>query len=108
MTSLVNLGIRLKRRRGVRAIREVAKEIGISHSTLSRLENGKLPDIETFKKVCEWLKIDPGLVLGYCSDSTKNEIGFLDIYTEFYKLEVIISGAFRDLEKKILQYLDKK
>ena len=42
-----------KRRIGVR---EFSKEIGISFPTLSRIENGSLPDIETFFKLCKWMK----------------------------------------------------
>lgn len=37
-------------------VREFAKEIGISAATLSRIENGKVPDIETFFKLCFWMK----------------------------------------------------
>ena len=42
-----------KRRIGVR---EFAKQAGISAATLSRIENGKPPDIETFFKLCFWMK----------------------------------------------------
>jgi transcriptional regulator with XRE-family HTH domain len=65
--TLSNIGQLLRERRGNGGIREVAREIGISPATLSRVENGKLPDLETFSKVCRWLKIDPGEVLGYKS-----------------------------------------
>jgi len=41
-----------KRRIGVR---EFAKKIGVSASTISRVENGKLPDVETFYKICWWM-----------------------------------------------------
>lgn len=37
-------------------VREFAKQIGISAATLSRIENGKTPDIETFFKLCFWIK----------------------------------------------------
>jgi transcriptional regulator with XRE-family HTH domain len=57
------LGRKLIERRGSRGIREVAKEIGISPATLSRVERGHLPDIDTFGKVCRWLNVDPGEVL---------------------------------------------
>ena len=62
--TLSNIGQLLRERRGNGGIREVAREIGISPATLSRVENGKLPDLETFSKICRWLKIDPGEVLG--------------------------------------------
>ena len=41
----------------------VAREIGISAATLSRIERGKLPDIETFGKLCSVLKLDPADIL---------------------------------------------
>ena len=61
---LQRIGPLVRERRGDRGIREVAKEIGISPATLSRIEHGKVPDLETFRKVCRWLKIDPADVLG--------------------------------------------
>lgn len=36
-----------------------AKEIGISKATLSRAENNKTIDIDTFVKICNWLKTEP-------------------------------------------------
>lgn len=36
----------------------------MSPATLSRVERGHLPDLETFGKICKWLDIDPGAVLG--------------------------------------------
>jgi transcriptional regulator with XRE-family HTH domain len=61
---LQRIGPLVRERREDRGIREVAKEIGISPATLSRIEHGKVPDLETFRKVCRWLKIDPADVLG--------------------------------------------
>jgi len=55
----------MREKRGVKGIREVAAEIGISYATLSRVENGKVPDLKTFSKICTWLELDPGEVLGY-------------------------------------------
>ena len=65
--TLQTIGPLLKEKRGSRGIREVAGDMGISPATLSRVENGKLPDLETFSKICRWLRIDPGEVLG-CKD----------------------------------------
>jgi transcriptional regulator with XRE-family HTH domain len=58
------LGRKLLEARGERGVREVAKEIGISAATLSRMERGHIPDLDTFGKVCRWLRIDPAEVLG--------------------------------------------
>lgn len=60
-----NLGILVRKKRGERGLRIVAKEIGIAAATLMRVEEGRVPDLETFSKVCEWLGVDPGEVLGF-------------------------------------------
>lgn len=61
MPSILNtlkLAQMVKSKRGSMGLREVAKEIGnISAPTLSRIEQGKLPDIDTFFRVCEWLEV---------------------------------------------------
>ena len=57
------LATRLRQKRAARGVREVAKEIGISPATYSRVENRNLPDLETFTKVCEWVGIDPSEIL---------------------------------------------
>lgn len=62
--TLETIGVGLKERRGERGLREVAAEIGISAATLSRIEAGKQPDLETFSKLCKWLELDAGEVLG--------------------------------------------
>ncbi len=67
------VGTKLRERRGSRGVREVAEEVGISPATLSRVERGHLPDIETFGKVCQWLKLDPSEVLGVRVQQTSDE-----------------------------------
>ncbi len=42
------------------SLREAAKEIDVSAATISRVENNKLPDVETFAKICLWLGTDAG------------------------------------------------
>ena len=62
--TLARLGEMLRNQRGERGIREAAGEIGVSPATLSRVERGNIPDLATFGKICRWLKLDPGQVLG--------------------------------------------
>src|SRR5438270_13052834 len=57
-------GRQLAQSRGKRGVREVAAEIEISPATLSRVERGFMPDLETFGKICRWLKVDPAAILG--------------------------------------------
>jgi DNA-binding Xre family transcriptional regulator len=61
--SILKLGKLLMERRGNEGIREFAKKLGISPATLSRVENGKLPDLETFSKICDKLDLDPSDIL---------------------------------------------
>ena len=63
--TLESLGALVRDKRGQKKLRETAKEIGISPATLMRVENGRIPDIETFGKLCHWLKLDPGSFLGF-------------------------------------------
>ena len=60
---LGQIGTLLRERRGTLGVRDTAKEIGVSPATLSRIENGKQPDLVTFEKVCRWLGISPLEVL---------------------------------------------
>ena len=52
------------RTRGSMGIRAAAKEIGISPTTLSRIERGHVPDLRTLDKVCEWVGEDPAKFTG--------------------------------------------
>lgn len=48
----------LKNKRGDKGLRAVADEIGgVSFATLSRIEQGKLPDVDTFIRICKWLDV---------------------------------------------------
>ena len=58
------LAQRIQERRAGKGIREAAKDVGVSPATLSRVENGKVPDLETFSRICQWLKEDPAVYLG--------------------------------------------
>jgi transcriptional regulator with XRE-family HTH domain len=60
--SLEDLGRQVLEKRGDRGVRAVAKEIGISHATLSRVERGFLPDLKTYEKICRWLGVKPNAV----------------------------------------------
>jgi transcriptional regulator with XRE-family HTH domain len=47
------------------SMREAAAAIGVAPATLCRIENGMEPSIGSFVRVCWWMKIDAGLVLGF-------------------------------------------
>lgn len=62
--TLQTLGRKMLEARGDRGIREVANTVGVSPATLSRVERGYMPDLETFGKICRWLQVDPAEILG--------------------------------------------
>ena len=37
------------------SLRETGAQIGVSAATLSRIERGEKPDIDTFMRICKWL-----------------------------------------------------
>jgi transcriptional regulator with XRE-family HTH domain len=48
----------VRSKRGSRGLRETAQEIGnVSPSTISRVENGRIPDMDTFLALCDWLEV---------------------------------------------------
>ncbi|MDZ8096781.1 MAG: helix-turn-helix transcriptional regulator [Nostoc sp. DedQUE05] len=50
----------VRSKRGTRGLRETSAEIGnVSTATLSRVENGSTPDMETFLALCNWLQVQP-------------------------------------------------
>lgn len=49
----------IKSKRGSKGLRALATEIGVSASTLSRIEQGNLPDIDTYLSLCDWLEVSP-------------------------------------------------
>lgn len=54
---------RVRSRRGERTLRDVAGELELGIATLSRIENRKLPDVETFARLCQWMGDNPAIYL---------------------------------------------
>ena len=61
---LESLGALVRERRGAKKLRETALEIGIGAATLLRVESGRIPDVATFGRICQWLGLSPGVFLG--------------------------------------------
>ncbi|WP_346892505.1 helix-turn-helix transcriptional regulator [uncultured Roseibium sp.] len=70
--SIEKLGEMVADRRGTLGVRAAAKEIGISSATLSRIENGHIPDLVTFAAICRWLGEDPSKFLGMQPTESEN------------------------------------
>ena len=63
----------LKNRRGDKGLRTVAEEIGgVSFATLSRIEQGKVPDVDTFIRICKWMNVTTDTFI--LSNSKKKDV----------------------------------
>ena len=49
----------VRSKRGNRGLREMAAIIGVSPSTIMRVEKGTVPDVATFLAICDWLEMPP-------------------------------------------------
>lgn len=43
------------------SLREIADKVGVSASTLSRIDNGVTPDMAVFIAICEACEFEPGI-----------------------------------------------
>jgi transcriptional regulator with XRE-family HTH domain len=89
----------IEERRAGKGIRETAKLVGISPATLSRVENKKIPDLETFTKICKWLGKDPALFLGL---PTSAQAGTPTALVHFKKGAAIKKDSAKALGEMIL------
>ncbi len=93
------LGNLLQQRRGSMGIRAAAGEIGISPATLSRIENGRVPDLDTLRKVCRWLGVDPAEYLG-ASETRQTSVSGLQVV--FKKDRAISQNTSKALGRLII------
>ena len=94
--SLKSLGRLVAQKRGKVGIRATARAIGLSPATLSRVENGQLPDLANFTKLCEWLEVDPASLLGF--DSAKRDRPTVAVHFRSDRtMDVDTAGALQDL-----------
>ena len=49
----------VRSKRGNRGLREMAAIIGVSPSTILRVEKGTVPDVATFLAICDWIEMPP-------------------------------------------------
>jgi len=94
-----DLGQLLQRKRGSMGVRAAAGEIGISPATLSRIENGRVPDLETLKKVCAWLGVDPATYFG--ASAKPQTTSAPDVQVVFRKDRVVSPKTSQALAKLI-------
>jgi len=74
--NIVKLSEMIKSKRGNVGLRTLGAQIGISASTLSRIELGNLPDIDTYIKLCNWLDVSTEFftITGPKEDNVKSNV----------------------------------
>jgi transcriptional regulator with XRE-family HTH domain len=87
-------------KRGSRGVRAAALEAEVSPSTFSRVENGHMPDLETFAKLCRWLDRDPREFLGL--DSEHGEADRPSAVVHFKKKKTVSMETAKALGELIL------
>jgi transcriptional regulator with XRE-family HTH domain len=80
-------------KRGDRTLRMVAKEISISPSTLSRLERGVLPEINTYLAICDWLSVSPEFFL---SPSPQKGSSSMELVIELLRADRSLSSNTKE------------
>lgn len=81
------LGAAIKAKMAGRSLRDVAPDIGITITTLSRISNAHNPDIDTFWRLCVWLEARPEeFIIGIDLPDTTFVEGFNPIETIEYLL----------------------
>jgi DNA-binding Xre family transcriptional regulator len=71
---LFAMGVRMRRYQRKQSIREAAREIGISVTTVSRIENGKVRGIDSMLAACRYIGVHPFHYVA-ASGFTKNLAG---------------------------------
>ena len=97
MVTLENLGLRVREKRGEKGVRAAAKEIGISHATLSRVERGFMPDLANYRRICRWLGVDVDTVVGTTETPTNSMAR-----VHFRKRPTVSAETARNLAQMIL------
>ncbi len=99
----------VRKKRGSRGLRETSAEIGnVSPSTLSRVESGKMPDMETFLALCNWLEVPPAELFRSSEDDQLDTPEAIAIQLRADKnldpaianaLASLVKAAYRDLSQ---------
>lgn len=58
MINTDKLSAAIRTRRGNMSLREAAKESGINRGTLSEVERGAKPGLDTFLRLCQWVGVE--------------------------------------------------
>jgi len=96
------LGEAIQRQREAKklTVRAVAEQMeSVSPSTLSRIERGSLPDLDTYMRICRWLNVDPAHFatepIGRTQSENKTELNKEDIIVHL-RADKLLNQQTRD------------
>ena len=104
--SLKSLGRLVAEKRGKVGIRATAREICLSPATLSRVENGQMPDLANFTKICRWLEVDPARVLGFEPETLGRPVAAVHFRSQA-TVSLSTAGALQELIIKAQEVLSE-
>jgi transcriptional regulator with XRE-family HTH domain len=80
--------------------RAFAEKLGISHTTLYRIQKGKVNDVKTIVKVCSALGVEPSTVLNAeAADGTQTSV--VSIIAALVQAEPRLSSMFAELAQDL-------
>ena len=100
--NLSSLGTMVRKKRGDAKLRDTAKIIGISPPTLMRVESGRIPDVATFGKICQWLQVSPESFLGYNQETDSEENQKVQISAHLKAPQLMDDKTINSLARMIL------
>jgi transcriptional regulator with XRE-family HTH domain len=80
------------------SLRKAAEQIGVSHSTLSRVLGGESFDVPTLEGISEWLGVDPGVLLG-AKPGSRQELSIR--IEQMLKANPDLSAVFEEALKRL-------
>ncbi len=103
-----NLQIDIIAKRGGKPLREIVWETGVSAATISRIENGKMPDLLTYAMICKWLGVSLDTYFG-----ESKSMGIVQIKDKMKDIkkrrqEILSTKAFSEITKIMQDYLQRQ
>ncbi len=79
--------------------RQIGTEVGVAHSTISRIMKGKQVSIDTLVKVAEWLEVDASDLLPKDSNSDDLARSIAAIVNDVPELQEILQEAVDSMNR---------
>lgn len=70
------------------SLRDAAKASSVSASTLSRIANGELPDVESFASLVTWMQLDANQFLTTSNQRFSTHDAWRTFYASLYELRL--------------------